>query len=242
MNILICNKSDFHLGVKTKFTNHIPSYALILNSFADFSPIIVNTWYKIKNNIETKTGIPNPPFLIIDPRDDPIKNSIKQAIARLNFRCHSIWCLVIIIFIVIITTLTIFVYKTFNSSLKINEISSIDLNDSDITNPKFTINSEKQKISISASDGNFINSDEILLKNDVIFKSKKFTIYSDNVIFNKDKQTATSIEKSKFVSNNTSILSDGFEIIDEGNKIKFNGKTKLEIKWKKLFWYLFFYF
>ena len=142
---------------------------------------------------------------------------------------HKIY-LVIIIFIVIITTLTIFVYKTFNSSLKINEISSIDLNDSDITNPKFTINSEKQKISISASDGNFINSDEILLKNDVIFKSKKFTIYSDNVIFNKDKQTATSIEKSKFVSNNTSILSDGFEIIDEGNKIKFNSKKKLEIK------------
>ena len=75
----------------------------------------------------------------------------------------------------------------------------------------------------------FINNNEILLQNDVIFESNKFTIYSDDVIFNKNNQTAASKVKSKFVSENTSILSDGFEIVDNGNQIKFNGKTTINL-------------
>ena len=67
---------------------------------------------------------------------------------------------------------------------------------------------ENQKISISANEGNFLNKNEILLKNDVVFKSKKFTIFSDDVIFNKNQQTASSTKKSRFISSNTSILAN----------------------------------
>ena len=51
-----------------------------------------------KNNTENKTGNPKPPFLMIDPRGAPTKKRIKQAMARLILRCHSIRCLLIIIF------------------------------------------------------------------------------------------------------------------------------------------------
>ena len=122
------------------------------------------------------------------------------------------------------------IYKTFEIRISKNEDININIDNSDITNPKFTINSKKQKISISANQGNFINRDEILLKKNVVFKSNKFTIFSDDVIFNKDKQTASSNQKSKFISNQTSITSNGFEIIDEGNKIKFNGNTVIKFK------------
>src|SRR5947207_13535178 len=36
-------------------------------------------------------GIPKPPFLIMEPKGAPIKNSTKQAIENENFLCHSIW-------------------------------------------------------------------------------------------------------------------------------------------------------
>ena len=122
-----------------------------------------------------------------------------------------------------------FVVKSIETNYLNNQITKFDIGDSDITKPKFTINSEDQKISISANEGNFINNNEILLQNDVIFESNKFTIYSDDVIFNKNNQTAASKVKSKFVSENTSILSDGFEIVDNGNQIKFNGKTTINL-------------
>ena len=121
-----------------------------------------------------------------------------------------------------------------NASINLDDDISININNSDITKPKFTINSENQKISISANEGNFLNKNEILLKNDVVFKSKKFTIFSDDVIFNKNQQTASSTKKSRFISSNTSILANGFEILDEGNKINFYGKTVIKLKWKKL--------
>jgi len=123
----------------------------------------------------------------------------------------------------------VFVIKTIETNYLNNQITKFDTSDSDITKPKFTINSEDQKISISANEGNFLNNNEILLKNDVVFESNKFTIYSDDVIFNKNDQTAASKVKSKFVSENTSILSDGFEIVDNGNQIKFNGKTTINL-------------
>ena len=45
-----------------------------------------------KKKIETTTGIPNPPFLIIAPRGAPIKNIRTQAKAIDHFRCHSTRC------------------------------------------------------------------------------------------------------------------------------------------------------
>ena len=124
----------------------------------------------------------------------------------------------------------VFGYKSMNASINLDDDISININNSDITKPKFTINSETQKISISANEGNFLNKNEILLKNDVVFKSKKFTIFSDDVIFNKNQQTASSTKKSRFISSNTSILANGFEILDEGNKINFYGKTVIKLK------------
>ena len=124
----------------------------------------------------------------------------------------------------------VFGYKSMNASINLDDDISININNSDITKPKFTINSENQKISISANEGNFLNKNEILLKNDVVFKSKKFTIFSDDVIFNKNQQTASSTQKSRFISSNTSILANGFEILDEGNKINFYGKTVIKLK------------
>ena len=137
--------------------------------------------------------------------------------------------MVIIILFIISLAIFVFVIKTIETNYLNNQITKFDTSDSDITKPKFTINSEDQKISISANEGNFLNNNEILLKNDVVFESNKFTIYSDDVIFNKNDQTAASKVKSKFVSENTSILSDGFEIVDNGNQIKFNGKTTINL-------------
>ena len=106
----------------------------------------------------------------------------------------------------------------------------INTQTADITKPKFSINSKKQKISVTANEGNFITDDEIMLKNNVIFKSKDFKIYSENVIFDKKNSIASSDEKSKFVSKSAFIDSSGFDIIENGNIINFKGKTKLILK------------
>ena len=83
---------------------------------------------------------------------------------------------------------------------------------------------------MTANQGNFITADEVALEKNVVFKSKKFKIYTDNVVFNKKTLVASSQDKSKFISNNTSIDSDGFDIIENGNIINFKGKTKLVLK------------
>ena len=100
----------------------------------------------------------------------------------------------------------------------------------DISKPKFSINSNKQKILITANEGNFLTKNEILLEKNVIFKSDKFTIYSDNVIFDKKNLIASSENQSKFVSNNALIQSIGFDITENGSKINFKGKTTLTLK------------
>ena len=123
-----------------------------------------------------------------------------------------------------------FFYKYFQSTLKNNDFLEISSSESDIINPKFSINSESQKIAVTAKEGNFISENKILLKKDVIFKSKKFKIMSDDVIFDKKYLTANSSQKSKFIAKKTSIVSNGFEIFDNGNKINFYGKTILIIK------------
>ena len=99
----------------------------------------------------------------------------------------------------------------------------------DILNPMFTLNNKKETIKVTAKEGNFISKNLIILKNNVLFNSDKFSISSNEVIFDNKNQTAKSIKKSEFLSKNTKITSQGFIITDKGNKIEFNGKTKLLI-------------
>ena len=131
----------------------------------------------------------------------------------------------------ILSIICFFISFTYIQSKKIADIEiSINNKTADISKPKFSINSNKQKISVTASEGNFLTEDEIMLEKNVIFKSDKFKIYSDNVLFNKKSLIASSKNKSKFVSDKTSIDSNGFDIIENGNIINFKGKTKLILK------------
>ena len=132
----------------------------------------------------------------------------------------------IFIFVILFVFLLNFINTSDNSENKI----TINEKTSDISEPKFSINSEEQKISVTANEGNFLTEDEIALEKNVIFKSKKFKIYTDNVVFNKKTLVASSKDKSKFISNNTLIYSAGFDIIENGNIINFKGKTKLVLK------------
>ena len=97
----------------------------------------------------------------------------------------------------------------------------------DIVNPTFTINNNKEKISVRAKNGNFLSKNIILLKNDVYFESKRFKIFSDEVTFDRKKQTANSKTSSKFKSDDTEITAEGFSIIEQGDIILFDGKTSL---------------
>ena len=97
----------------------------------------------------------------------------------------------------------------------------------DIVNPKFTLNNKKETIKVTADEGNFITKNLIILKKNVLFNSDKFSISSNEVMFDNKNQTAKSVKKSEFLSKNTRIISQGFTITDEGNRIEFNGKTKV---------------
>ena len=133
-------------------------------------------------------------------------------------------------FLFVLLILFLFLLKFIESADNSENIIIINKT-SDISEPKFSINSEQQKISVTANEGNFLSEDEIALEKNVIFKSNKFKIYTDNVVFNKKTLVASSQDNSKFISNNTSIDSAGFEIIENGNIINFKGKTKLVLKW-----------
>ena len=143
----------------------------------------------------------------------------------LNKKIFLIFAFIFIFFILLVFFLN-FVETTDNSKNKV----IINEKKSDISEPKFSINSKKQKITVTANEGNFLTENEIFLEKNVIFKSKKFKIYTDNVVFNKKTLVASSQDKSKFISNNTSIDSVGFDIIENGNIINFKGKTKLVLK------------
>ncbi len=114
-------------------------------------------------------------------------------------------------------------------NIEIN-ISSQKLSNVDITKPKFAINNETKKIYITAKEGNFLNDDEILLKDDVKFQSNNFSIETERVIFNRNKETAQSKSKSLFKSEKTTISSDGFNIYENGNKIIFFGNSHIVLK------------
>ena len=133
-------------------------------------------------------------------------------------------------FLFIIVILFVFLSKLIENNDNSTNKITINKKKSDISEPKFSINSEEQKISVTANEGNFLTEDEIVLEKNVIFKSNKFKIYTDNVVFNKKTLVASSQDKSKFISNNTSIDSVCFDIIENGKIINFKGKTKLIIK------------
>ena len=132
--------------------------------------------------------------------------------------------------IIIFLFLIIIFFKQINLNNNIIEDTIKSSSSADISEPKFAINNESKKIYITASQGNFINKDEVLLNKNVRFKSNDFSIETEKVIFNRDKQTAKSITKSMFKSKNATITSDGFNIHDKGNKIIFYGSSYIILK------------
>ena len=97
----------------------------------------------------------------------------------------------------------------------------------DIKNPKFTINGRDEEISIKAKGASFINTNEILLEKNVVFRSNTFTLKSPEVYFNQKSQTAYSKKNTTFISKGTTINAKGFEITNNGDNINFKGKTKV---------------
>ena len=134
--------------------------------------------------------------------------------------------LIFLIFLTIISLVFFFVKEEILSKSKI-KFDTISDNSFDILNPKFTINNANEIITIQAEKGNFLDNNNIVLENNVVFKSNKFKIYSSKVLFDKKNQTAYSKKNSTFISEGTTIESRGFEITDKGNIIQFNGKTKI---------------
>ena len=134
--------------------------------------------------------------------------------------------LIFLIFLTIISLIFFFVKDEIFSKSEI-KFDTITDNSFDILNPKFTINNANEIITIQAEKGNFLNNNNVVLKNNVVFKSDKFKIYSSKVLFDKKNQTAYSKKNSTFISEGTTIESKGFEITDKGNTIQFNGKTKI---------------
>ena len=117
-----------------------------------------------------------------------------------------------------------------NLQIPLKEVTLNEENSSfDIVNPSFTINNNGKKISVKAKKGKFLNKNLILLQNNVIFKSTKFKLLTDKVTFNQKNQTAESKHSSKFESDNTTVISEGFRITNSGNIILFDGKTILTL-------------
>ena len=134
--------------------------------------------------------------------------------------------IIIFLFLIII----FFKQIDLNNSKIIIEDTVKSSSNADISEPKFAINNESKKIYITASQGNFINKDEVLLNENVRFKSNDFSIETEKVIFDRDKQTAKSKTKSMFKSKNATITSNGFNIHDNGNKIIFYGNSNIILK------------
>ena len=138
--------------------------------------------------------------------------------------------LFILITCLIIILISYISYSFFNNENSFPILTELQNSKSDIVKPKFSISGNKSEIFITAKNGNFISEEKILLENNVKFKSKEFQLVSDNVIFDRKNLVATSENKSKFSSKNTSIISSGFDITENGNIINFKGQTILKIK------------
>ena len=149
----------------------------------------------------------------------------------MNFFLHINRKFLIILFLLILIFYLLFIFnkkislKNFTTKNSLSELSNVD-----IYEPKFAINNQSEKIYITAKEGNFLSKDKILLKENVRFKSNEFSIETENVIFDRSKQTAHSKTKSIFKSKNTKISSDGFDINDKGDKIIFYGKSIIVLK------------
>jgi len=138
--------------------------------------------------------------------------------------------LLIFIALLIILIIIVFAFSFISKEQSISKISEVITNKSDIIKPKFSISGKNSEIFITAKNGNFISEEKILLENNVKFKSKEFQLKSDNVVFDRKNLVATSENKSEFLSKNTSIVSTGFDITENGNIINFKGQTILIIK------------
>ena len=135
--------------------------------------------------------------------------------------------ILLISFLIFLIFLFFISFKYYNISGKIKSKENIIISKADITQPKFTINGSNQNIVVTANEGNFVGSNKILLKTNVKFQSNKFIIQTNNVIFDRKNQTAISYTASKFNSENTEILSEGFDIYENGSKIKFFGNATI---------------
>ena len=148
----------------------------------------------------------------------------------MNFFLHINKNLIFFFGLVITLFFLIIIYsKQFNLDDVEVKTSTSTLPHADISEPKFAINNEIEKIYITAKEGNFLNENEIL-NNNVSFKSNEFSIETDSVIFDRNKQTAQSKARSLFKSQNTTISSDGFNIYDKGDKIVFYGNSFIVLK------------
>ena len=137
---------------------------------------------------------------------------------------------VLFLSILSIFIISTFFYLKFDTFDKKNLKNGIKISNVDITLPKFSINNEDKKIFVTAKEGNFVDENKILLNKNVKFKSDTFIIETDQVIFNRKDQTATSKSMSVFKSKNASIFSEGFDIYDNGKKISFSGNAQLILK------------
>ena len=149
----------------------------------------------------------------------------------MNFFLHINKNLIFFFGLVITLFFLIIIYsKQFNlDDVEVKTLTST-LPHADISEPKFAINNEIEKIYITAKEGNFLNEDEILLNKNVSFKSNEFSIETESVIFDRNRQTAQSKTRSLFKSQNTTISSDGFNIYDKGDKIVFYGNSFIVLK------------
>ena len=132
--------------------------------------------------------------------------------------------------ILFILFLIIIFLKQININRIVIEDTKSSLSNADISEPKFAINNESKKIYITANEGNFLDKNKILLNKNVRFKSNDFSIETEKVIFNRSEQTAQSKTKTYFKAENTTILSDGFDIFEKGNKIVFYGNSFVILK------------
>ena len=149
----------------------------------------------------------------------------------MNFILYINRTLFLLVSAIIFLFFAIFIFlKQNNINSKSTSEKFSRLSNADISEPKFSINNDTQKIYITAKEGNFINKNEVLLKKDVRFKSNDFSIETEEVIFDRNNQTAKTETKSLFKSKNTSITSDGFDINEKGNKIVFYGNSFVILK------------
>ena len=144
---------------------------------------------------------------------------------HINRKILLFFSLTVLIFFTIIV-----ISKQISLNKNVTKEKNSRLSNIDIEEPKFAINNTSKKINITAQEGNFLNKDEILLRKNVKFKSNDFIIETDNVVFNRNKQTARSKTKSLFKSEKTTIFSDGFNIFDKGNRIIFYGNSQVILK------------